>query len=98
VQIIFVLVDLANKQLATPVLDFFALTTDETKMIGFSVDENGRKLMYSGDFSLDSIKVFGEKFLTGESSSLSEIRTHSTQGRSFCPLCSTSLCCYVICK
>jgi hypothetical protein len=22
--------------------------------------------MYSGDFSLDSIKVFGEKFLTGD--------------------------------
>ncbi|CAK9857199.1 unnamed protein product, partial [Sphagnum jensenii] len=65
-KIIFVLVDLANKQLATPVLDFFALTTDETKMIGFSVDENGRKFMYSGDFSLDSIKVFGEKFLTGD--------------------------------
>jgi hypothetical protein len=35
-------------------------------MIGFSVDENGRKFMYSGDFSLDSIKVFGEKFLTGD--------------------------------
>ncbi|CAM6045698.1 unnamed protein product [Sphagnum compactum] len=65
-KIIFVLVDLANKQLATPVLNFFALTTDETKMIGFSVDENGRKFMYSGDFSLDSIKVFGEKFLTGD--------------------------------
>ncbi len=32
-QIIFVLVDLANKQLATPVLDFFALTTDETKVM-----------------------------------------------------------------
>ncbi|KAH9574201.1 hypothetical protein CY35_01G044200 [Sphagnum magellanicum] len=65
-KIIFVLVDLANKQLATPVLDFFALTTDETKMIGFSVDENGRTFMYSGDFSLDSIKVFGKKFLTGD--------------------------------
>jgi hypothetical protein len=29
------------------------------QMIGFSVDENGRKFMYSGDFSLDSIKVSG---------------------------------------
>jgi protein disulfide-isomerase A1 len=56
-KIIFVLVDLANKKLANPVLHFFALTPDETKMIGFSVDENGRKFMYSGDFSLDSIKV-----------------------------------------
>ncbi|KAH9573812.1 hypothetical protein CY35_01G020900 [Sphagnum magellanicum] len=35
-------------------------------MIGFSVEENGHKFMYSGDFSLDSIKVFGEKFLTGD--------------------------------
>ncbi|KAH8973018.1 hypothetical protein BDL97_01G023100 [Sphagnum fallax] len=40
-KIIFVLVDLANKQLSTPVLHFFALTADETKMIGFTVDENG---------------------------------------------------------
>ncbi len=29
------------------------------QMIGFLVDENGRKFMYSGDFSLDSIKVSG---------------------------------------
>lgn len=29
------------------------------QMIGFSVEENGRKFMYSGDFSLDSIKVSG---------------------------------------
>ncbi len=33
------------------------------QMIGFSVDENGRKFMYSGDFSLDSIKVSGYTLL-----------------------------------
>jgi hypothetical protein len=32
VQIIFVLVDLADKEAATPVLNFFALTTEETKV------------------------------------------------------------------
>ncbi|KAH8973021.1 hypothetical protein BDL97_01G023400 [Sphagnum fallax] len=79
-KIIFVLVDLANKQLATPVLHFFALTTDETKMIGFSVDENGRKFMYSGDLSLDSIKVFGEKFLTGDLCLKSEPIPHKNDG------------------
>ncbi|CAM6024922.1 unnamed protein product [Sphagnum balticum] len=56
-QIIFVLVDLADKEAATPVLNFFALTTEETKMIRFSIEENGRKFMYSGDFSVESIKV-----------------------------------------
>ncbi|CAK9858670.1 unnamed protein product [Sphagnum jensenii] len=65
-KIIFVLVDLADKEAATPVLNFFALTTEETKMIGFSIEENGRKFMYSGDFSVESIKTFGEKFLAGD--------------------------------
>ncbi|CAK9857197.1 unnamed protein product, partial [Sphagnum jensenii] len=63
--IIFVLVDLANKQLANPVLNFFALTTDETK---------------SGDFSRDSIKVFGEKFLTGDLCLKSEPIPHKNDG------------------
>ncbi|CAK9193037.1 unnamed protein product [Sphagnum troendelagicum] len=65
-KIIFVLVDLADKEAATPVLNFFSLTTEETKMIGFSIEENGRKFMYSGDFSVESIKTFGEKFLAGD--------------------------------
>jgi protein disulfide-isomerase A1 len=65
-KIIFVLVDLADKEAATPVLNFFALTTEETKMIGFSIEENGRKFMYSGDYSVESIKTFGEKFLAGD--------------------------------
>jgi hypothetical protein len=63
VQIIFVLVDLADKEAATPVLNFFSLTTEETKMIGFSIEENGCKFMYSGDFSVESIKVSGQEFL-----------------------------------
>ncbi|CAM6008438.1 unnamed protein product [Sphagnum balticum] len=64
-KIIFVLVDLAEKEDATPVLDFFGIISDETKLMGLSVG-NGRKFLYSGDYSVDSIKVFGEKFLAGE--------------------------------
>jgi protein disulfide-isomerase A1 len=60
-----VLVDLAEKEDATPVLDFFGIISDETKLMGVSVG-NGRKFLYSGDYSVDSIKVFGEKFLAGE--------------------------------
>ncbi len=33
------------------------------QMIGFSIEENGRKFMYSGDFSVESIKVSGQEFL-----------------------------------
>ncbi|CAK9218504.1 unnamed protein product [Sphagnum jensenii] len=64
-KIIFVLVDLAEKEDATPVLDFFGIISDETKLMGLSVG-TGRKFLYSGDYSVDSIKVFGEKFLAGE--------------------------------
>jgi protein disulfide-isomerase A1 len=64
-KIIFVLVDLAEKEDATPVLDFFGIISDETKLMGLSVG-TGQKFLYSGDYSVDSIKVFGEKFLAGE--------------------------------
>jgi hypothetical protein len=33
------------------------------QMIGFSIEENGCKFMYSGDFSVESIKVSGQEFL-----------------------------------
>lgn len=33
VQLIFVLVDLANEETAAPVLDFFALSNDKTRVI-----------------------------------------------------------------
>jgi protein disulfide-isomerase A1 len=62
-QIIFVLVDLANREVAAPVLEFFSLRGDKTKLMGFIPEESGLKFGYDGDFSIDSLKEFGEKFV-----------------------------------
>jgi protein disulfide-isomerase A1 len=65
-KITFVLIDLADEEVATPVLDFFALENEDTKLIGFVSEESSGKYLYEGDFSVDSIKKFSEKFLAGE--------------------------------
>jgi protein disulfide-isomerase A1 len=62
-RIIFVLVDLANREVAAPVLEFFSLTGEKTKLMGFVPEESGLKFGYDGDFSIDSLKEFGEKFV-----------------------------------
>jgi len=63
-QIIFVLVDLSNREVAAPVLDFFSLTGDTTKLMGFVPEASGLKFGYEGDFSEKSLKAFGEKFVS----------------------------------
>jgi protein disulfide-isomerase A1 len=62
-RIIFVLVDLANREVAAPVLEFFSLSGDKTKLMGFVPEASGLKFGYEGDFSLDTLKDFGEKFV-----------------------------------
>lgn len=62
-RIIFVLVDLANREVAAPVVEFFSLTNDKTKLMGFVPEASGLKFGYDGDFSIDSLKEFGEKFV-----------------------------------
>jgi protein disulfide-isomerase A1 len=63
-RIIFVLVDLANREVAAPVLEFFSLSGEKTKLMGFVPEESGLKFGYDGDFSVDSLKEFGEKFVS----------------------------------
>jgi len=65
-KILFVLVDLANKEVASPVVDFFMLPADKTSILGFVADEEAHKYLYEGDFSLDSLKNFGDKFLVDD--------------------------------
>lgn len=62
-KIIFVLVDLANREVAAPILEFFSLTGDKTKLMGFVPEATGLKFAYEGDFSAESLKEFGEKFV-----------------------------------
>lgn len=65
-KITFVLVDLADEEVATPVLDFFALDSEKTRLLGFVAEETSGKYLHDGDFSVDSLKQFSEKFLAGE--------------------------------
>jgi protein disulfide-isomerase A1 len=62
-QIIFVLVNQADTETAAPVLEFFSLPGDKTVLMGFLPESNGLKFVYEGDFSRNSLKEFGEKFV-----------------------------------
>jgi protein disulfide-isomerase A1 len=65
-KLIFVLVDLSNEETAAPVLDFFALSNDKTRLMGFVAEESASKYLYGGDFSVASLKEFSEKFLADD--------------------------------
>lgn len=62
-KIVFVFVDLEDVDTATPVLEYFALDNEKTRLLGFVADRSGSKYLYDGDYSVDSLKQFSEKFL-----------------------------------
>lgn len=64
-KIVFALINLSDEDVATSILDFFALDNERTRLLGF-VSESGTKYLYDGDYSLDSLKQFSEKFLAGD--------------------------------
>ncbi|KAG0565399.1 hypothetical protein KC19_8G187000 [Ceratodon purpureus] len=64
-KILFVFVDLADVDAASPVLEFFALDNVKTRLLAYVADRSVTKYLYDGDYSLDSLKQFSEKFLAG---------------------------------
>nr|PNR44122.1 hypothetical protein PHYPA_016506 [Physcomitrium patens] len=62
-QITFVFVDLANHMYASFYLDYFSLSGEKTKLVGYVEGACGSKFGYEGDFSLESVKEFSGKLL-----------------------------------
>lgn len=65
-KIAFVLVNLSDKDVATPVVDFFALDSKKTTLMAFASREGSAKYLYDGDYSVESLKQFSLKFLAGD--------------------------------
>jgi protein disulfide-isomerase A1 len=62
-KIVFVFVDLSDVDAASPVLEFFGLDNEKTRLLAFVAERIISNYLYDGDYSADSLKQFSEKFL-----------------------------------
>lgn len=62
-KLIFVYVEMDNEDVGRPVADYFGVTGDSPKVIGFSGSEDAKKYVLAGEVTLDKLKVFGEDFV-----------------------------------
>ncbi|CAL5432095.1 unnamed protein product [Camellia sinensis] len=62
-KLIFVYVEMDNEDVGRPVADYFGVTGDSPKVIGFSGNEDAKKYVLAGEVTLDKLKVFGEDFV-----------------------------------
>lgn len=62
-KLIFVHVEMDNEDVGKPVSDYFGVTGDGPKLLAYSGNEDGRKYVLDGEFTLANIKTFAEGFL-----------------------------------
>ncbi|KAK6246922.1 hypothetical protein QUC31_018487 [Theobroma cacao] len=62
-KLIFVYVQVDNEDFGTPVADYFGVSGDGPKILGYTGNDDGRKFFLDGDVTFDKIKAFGDDFL-----------------------------------
>ncbi|KAH6814049.1 PDI-like 1-4 [Perilla frutescens var. frutescens] len=62
-KLIFVYVDIDNEEVGKPVADYFGITGDAVKVLGYVANEETKKYVLDGEVTLEKIKAFGEAFL-----------------------------------
>ncbi|PIN15043.1 Protein disulfide isomerase (prolyl 4-hydroxylase beta subunit) [Handroanthus impetiginosus] len=62
-KLIFVYVDVDNEEVGKPVADYFGVTGDAPKVLGYAANDESRKYILDGEVTLENIKAFGEAFL-----------------------------------
>ncbi|XP_057474660.1 LOW QUALITY PROTEIN: protein disulfide isomerase-like 1-4 [Actinidia eriantha] len=62
-KLIFVYVEMDNEEVGRPVADYFGITGNSPKVIGYSGNNDGNKYVLNGEPTLDKIKAFGEDFV-----------------------------------
>ncbi|WVY99353.1 hypothetical protein V8G54_025423 [Vigna mungo] len=62
-KLIFVSVDLDNEDVGKPVSEYFGISGDGPKVLGYTGNDDGRKFVLDGEVTADRIKAFGEDFL-----------------------------------
>ncbi|XP_022887869.1 protein disulfide isomerase-like 1-4 [Olea europaea var. sylvestris] len=62
-KLIFVHVDMDNEDVGRPVADYFGVTGDAPKVLGYTGNDDPRKFVFDGEVTFEKIKAFGEDFL-----------------------------------
>ncbi|XP_052185034.1 protein disulfide isomerase-like 1-4 [Diospyros lotus] len=62
-KLLFVYVEMDDEDVGRPVAEFFGITGNSPKVIGYSGTDDSRKYVLDGVDNLDKIKTFGEDFL-----------------------------------
>lgn len=61
-KLIFVYVEMDNEDVGRPVADYFGITGDTPKVIGYAGNDDSRKYILDGEVTIDNIKAFGQDF------------------------------------
>ncbi|XP_061358782.1 protein disulfide isomerase-like 1-4 [Gastrolobium bilobum] len=62
-KLVFVHVEMDNEDVGKPVADYFGITGNAPKVLGFTGNDDGRKFLFDGEVTVDKIKAFGKDFL-----------------------------------
>ncbi|KAM7279116.1 hypothetical protein ACFE04_006250 [Oxalis oulophora] len=62
-KLIFVYVDLDNENDGKPVADFFGVTGNGPKVVGYTGNDDSKKFFLDGELTFEQLKAFGEGFL-----------------------------------
>ncbi|PSS14395.1 Protein disulfide isomerase-like [Actinidia chinensis var. chinensis] len=65
-KLIFVYVEMDNEEVGMPVADYFGITGNSQKVIGYSGNNDGNKYVLEEEPTLDKIKAFGDDFVQGK--------------------------------
>nr|BAJ85355.1 predicted protein [Hordeum vulgare subsp. vulgare] len=55
--LLFVFVERDNEEVGEPVANYFGITGQETTVLAYTGNEDSKKFFYSGEISLDNIKL-----------------------------------------
>ncbi|KAK4483162.1 hypothetical protein RD792_010342 [Penstemon davidsonii] len=62
-KLIFVYVEVDNEEVGKPVADYFGVTGDAPKVLGYAGNDDTKKYILDGEVTFEKIKEFGEAFL-----------------------------------
>ncbi|GER57713.1 protein disulfide isomerase [Striga asiatica] len=62
-KIVFVHVEVDNEEVGKPVAEYFGITEDAPKVLGYAGSDDARKYFLDGEVTLENLKAFGEAFL-----------------------------------
>ncbi|WCJ41028.1 Protein disulfide isomerase-like 1-4 [Euphorbia peplus] len=62
-KLIFVYVELDNEEVGKPVADYFGISGDAPKVIGYTGNDDGKKFVLDGEVDFEKLKVFGNDFI-----------------------------------